>query len=80
MKGGSKEAYLEAKRETKRAIHLAKKRAEERELHDLRFGKDMIYRIAKQMRREHQDHYPREAEFMQATCAVSCCTDVSAGH
>lgn len=54
-KGGSKEPYLVAKREAKQAVHLAKKTAEERELQNVKDGKDNIFRIAKQMKRENQD-------------------------
>ena len=53
--GQGREAYLEAKRQAKQAIYLAKKRAEERELQNVSEGKDNIFRIAKQMRRQNQD-------------------------
>ena len=46
-KGGSKEPYLEAKRQAKHAVYLAKRCAEEKELPNLKDGKDNIYRIAK---------------------------------
>ena len=54
-KGASKEPYLIAEREAKRAVYRAKKRAEERELQNVTEGKDNIFRIAKQMKRENQD-------------------------
>jgi len=55
MKGGSKEQYLEAKREAKRAVYIARRSAEERDLRNLHEGKDNIFRVAKQMRRDNQD-------------------------
>ena len=53
--GGSKERYLVAKRKAEKVIFHAKKRAEEPELVDINTNKDIIYRIVKQLRREHQD-------------------------
>ena len=53
--GQGKEIYLQARRRAKQAVHQAKRRAEERELQDIRGGKDNIFRIAKQMRRQNQD-------------------------
>ena len=50
-KVGSKEQFLVAKREAKRDIHLAKRRVEERELLNVKEGKDSSFRIAKQMKR-----------------------------
>ena len=53
--GQGKETYLAAKRKAKPVIHLAKQRAEELELQDVREGKVNIFRTAKQMRRQNQD-------------------------
>ena len=54
-KGGSKEEYMKAKRDAKRAVYGAKKEAEESKFRDLKGGNDNIFRIAKQMRQQNQD-------------------------
>ena len=53
--GQGKESYLEAKRRAKHVIYLAKKNAEEQELQNVLDGKENIFRIAKQMKRQNQD-------------------------
>ncbi len=54
-KGGSREAYLEAKRMAKLSVYRAKKAAEDRELGDVKSGKGNIFRVANQMRKRNQD-------------------------
>jgi hypothetical protein len=52
---GNKEEYLQAKRNAKRSVYIAKKTAEENKFADLKPGMNDIFKIAKQMRNDNQD-------------------------
>ena len=54
-KGGNKEDYLSAKRASKRAVFLARKKAEESQFSHIADNDPHLYRLAKQMRKENWD-------------------------
>ena len=53
--GSSKEQYLEAKRNTKRTVHTAKKTADVKKFSDLKPGMNGILKISEQLRSGNQD-------------------------
>ena len=53
--GTSKEQYLEAKRNTKRTVHTAKKTADVKKFSDLKPGMNGILKISEQLRSDNQD-------------------------
>ena len=57
QQGGSKEAYITAKRRAKATVYEAKKTAQEKKFQDLesRDGKNYIFKLAKQLKGDNQD-------------------------
>ena len=55
-KGGwSKDKYLDAKQKARYAVYTAKRNAEKEKFANVKYNKENIFSVAKQMRTENQD-------------------------
>ena len=53
--GGSKGKYFDAKRKERHAIYTAKGNAEKEKFGSVKYNKEKIFRVSKQLRTENQD-------------------------